>query len=158
MSDVILIGYDGSAAAEHAIRSARELLNAQVAIVVTVWEPALPAMPLTVGDGFTTVAEPDPETTQEIDDLSKSHGERIAMNGARLAEQAGFATEALTVPDARNVAETLAALATERQAAAIVVGSKGHSALHDRLLGSTSSGVMHRAPCPVLVVPAEREA
>jgi nucleotide-binding universal stress UspA family protein len=36
----------------------------------------------------------------------------------------------------------------------IVIGSHGHTALHDLLLGSTSSAVIKRARCPVVVVPS----
>jgi nucleotide-binding universal stress UspA family protein len=35
----------------------------------------------------------------------------------------------------------------------IVIGSHGHSILMDLLTGSTHEGVLHRADCPVLVVP-----
>ncbi|KXU34074.1 hypothetical protein AXK11_09105 [Cephaloticoccus primus] len=35
----------------------------------------------------------------------------------------------------------------------IVVGSHGHSALYDLFAGSTASGLIRRAPCPVVVVP-----
>lgn len=36
----------------------------------------------------------------------------------------------------------------------IVIGSHGHTAFHDLLVGGTASGVLKRAPCPVVVVPA----
>lgn len=35
----------------------------------------------------------------------------------------------------------------------IVMGSHGHTAFYDLLVGSTASAVLKRAPCPVLVVP-----
>jgi nucleotide-binding universal stress UspA family protein len=35
----------------------------------------------------------------------------------------------------------------------IVLGSHGHTAFYDLLMGSTASGVLKRARCPVLVVP-----
>lgn len=35
----------------------------------------------------------------------------------------------------------------------IVIGSHGHSALHDLVLGSTTHGVLKDARCPVLVIP-----
>lgn len=38
----------------------------------------------------------------------------------------------------------------------IVVGSHGHGAVHDKLVGSTSERVIHHAPCPVVVVPDPR--
>lgn len=38
-------------------------------------------------------------------------------------------------------------------AAYIVVGTHGHTAFYDLLVGSTTSGVLKRTTCPVLVVP-----
>jgi nucleotide-binding universal stress UspA family protein len=39
----------------------------------------------------------------------------------------------------------------------IVMGSHGHTALYDLLVGSTTHGVLMRAKCPVLIVPAAKE-
>lgn len=36
----------------------------------------------------------------------------------------------------------------------IVLGSRGHSLLHDLLVGSTARAVLHASLCPVVVVPA----
>ena len=38
----------------------------------------------------------------------------------------------------------------------LVLGSHGHGAVHDKLVGSTSERVIHHAPCPVVVVPDPR--
>jgi nucleotide-binding universal stress UspA family protein len=35
----------------------------------------------------------------------------------------------------------------------IVLGSHGHTAFYDLLIGSTASGVLKKAPCPVVIVP-----
>jgi nucleotide-binding universal stress UspA family protein len=35
----------------------------------------------------------------------------------------------------------------------LVMGSHGHNALYELLVGSTAHGVLTKAPCPVLVVP-----
>jgi nucleotide-binding universal stress UspA family protein len=35
----------------------------------------------------------------------------------------------------------------------IVIGSHGHTAFYDLMVGSTAAGVVKRAPCPVVVVP-----
>ncbi|MEI6466383.1 MAG: universal stress protein [Verrucomicrobiota bacterium] len=40
----------------------------------------------------------------------------------------------------------------------IVMGSHGHTALYDLLVGSTTHGVLMRAPCPVVIVPADQNA
>jgi nucleotide-binding universal stress UspA family protein len=39
----------------------------------------------------------------------------------------------------------------------IVMGSHGHSGLYDLLVGSTTSGVIKRAKCPVVVVQARQK-
>jgi nucleotide-binding universal stress UspA family protein len=36
------------------------------------------------------------------------------------------------------------------------MGSHGHTAFYDLLVGSTTQGVLKKAPCPVLIVPAEK--
>ncbi|HXQ81341.1 MAG TPA: universal stress protein [Opitutaceae bacterium] len=38
----------------------------------------------------------------------------------------------------------------------IVVGSHGHGALYDFVVGSTASALLKNAPCPVLIVPVSR--
>jgi nucleotide-binding universal stress UspA family protein len=38
----------------------------------------------------------------------------------------------------------------------IVMGSHGHTAFYDLLVGSTTHGVLKRAKCPVMIVPAEK--
>ena len=44
--------------------------------------------------------------------------------------------------------------ATRFQADFIVMGSHGHTALYDLVIGSTTHGVLKRAKCPVLIIPA----
>ena len=46
-------------------------------------------------------------------------------------------------------------LAKEHRADYIVMGSHGHTAFYDLLVGSTTHGVLLRAPCPVVIVPAK---
>jgi nucleotide-binding universal stress UspA family protein len=40
----------------------------------------------------------------------------------------------------------------------MVLGSHGHGAVHDKLIGSTSERAVHHAPCPVVIVPDPRHA
>ena len=58
------------------------------------------------------------------------------------------------MPDEVNVAETLARLADERDAAAVVVGTRGLGRVKSAMLGSTSRGLMHHTRRPVVVVRA----
>ena len=52
-------------------------------------------------------------------------------------------------------AHEVAGIARDTGADLIVVGSRGHSAIHGLLVGSVTSRILHIAPCPVLVVPPE---
>ncbi|WP_192900306.1 universal stress protein [Micromonospora sp. B006] len=53
----------------------------------------------------------------------------------------------------RAVAEALSAVATEHKASAVVVGSRGRTAMRKILLGSVAMATLHRAHRPVMVVP-----
>jgi nucleotide-binding universal stress UspA family protein len=46
--------------------------------------------------------------------------------------------------------------AEEFKADYIVMGSHGHTALYDLLVGSTTHGVLQRAQCPVVIVPSTK--
>lgn len=48
--------------------------------------------------------------------------------------------------------------AKKRSADYIVLGSHGHTAFYDLLVGSTATGVLRRASCPVIIVPRAKKA
>ncbi len=52
------------------------------------------------------------------------------------------------------VVEKILHEAGEQQADLIVIGSHGHGAFYDLLVGSVTNGVIKSARCPVVVVPA----
>jgi nucleotide-binding universal stress UspA family protein len=149
----IVIGFDGSPASQHAVREAASLLSAYPAVVVTVWEPGL-AYAASVPSSLDLPAAPvDVTTAAEIDDALDQRAHRVAEQGIALAREAGFASaEPVVAADESNVAETLVDVARERDAQAIVVGSRGLSGLKARLAGSTSKHVLQHADRPVLVI------
>jgi nucleotide-binding universal stress UspA family protein len=51
------------------------------------------------------------------------------------------------------VVKTILEEATKHEASMIIVGSHGHGAVHQLLLGSVSEGVLRKSPVPVLVIP-----
>ena len=156
----VLLAYDGSPAAQHAIRAAARLLGTSgKAIVATVWEEGLAVASMLPTTDFGMAPGPvDVETAMEVDDAVESHAKQLAAEGAALAREAGFAqTDAIAVADEVNVAETLVHLATERGADALVIGSRGLTGLRSRLLGSTSHAVLRHAHLPVLVIPRHED-
>lgn len=75
---------------------------------------------------------------------------RLAETKTRLAaEQVPIEVMHLKGPPVANITE----VAAERNADYIVMGSHGHTAFYDLLVGSTTHGVLLRAPCPVVIVP-----
>jgi nucleotide-binding universal stress UspA family protein len=53
--------------------------------------------------------------------------------------------------------DSILATAKDEKPSYIVMGSHGHSALYDLLVGSTTHGVLNKAPCPVLIVPRQKD-
>jgi nucleotide-binding universal stress UspA family protein len=152
----VVIAYDGSPAAEHAVREAGALLAGRPAVVVVVWKAGL---------GFEVVEPPtssigippaslDIRTALDVDRAMMERAERLAQKGAGIAHDSGFEAEGLAVADDMDtpVAETIVDVARERDAQALVVGAHGHGRLEEVLLGSTSREVIRLAPCPVVVV------
>jgi nucleotide-binding universal stress UspA family protein len=150
----ILIAYDGSAAARAATTEAGKLFGGIDAIVLTVWEPGLGEfmlIPDPTGLG-TTMAPYQPELAHEIDKASEHHAHAIVADGARLASAVGLHPLELIRQDSSDVADAILVAAQERGASVIVIGSRGLKGLRSKLLGSTSTDVLKRASCPVLIV------
>jgi nucleotide-binding universal stress UspA family protein len=155
---LIVFAYDGSPAAAHAMRVAAGMLGPAHAVVATVWEEGMAVSTVVPSTEFGMSPGPlDVETAMEVDEAVHAHAERVAAEGAQLAQSLGMDAEAVAVADEVNVAETLVHLATERGAEVLVVGSRGLSGLRSRLLGDTSHAVLRHAHLPVLVVPQHGE-
>jgi nucleotide-binding universal stress UspA family protein len=156
----VVIGYDGSPAADEAIRESSELLGRRPALVLTVWDADL---------GFELVQTPpgslglepaalDISAALEINRKLAEHAQRIAQHGAGLAREAGFEADGLAVADepATTVADTIVRMASERDAQAVVVAAHNKGRLSELLLGSTSREVVRRAEWPVVIVRESR--
>ena len=153
----ILIAYDGSPAARAAVRRAGQLFAPRRAIVLTAWDPRLGEMMLVpdpTGLGSTTMPY-DPALAHEIDREVEHTAREMAADGARLAAACGLDAQEVAVEDASHPADAILAAAREREVAAIVVGSRGHSGLRAKLLGSSSDAVLKGAgEIPVVIVHA----
>ena len=150
-----VIAYDGSEEAGAAIETAVALLAGRPLVIVSVWEPGLAqAMaPLRDPTGLSVVPS-SPAETEAIDRIQHEHAVRTAEAGAQIARDLGASAEPHSVPDLVDVAETVAAIADERDACAIVVGSRGLGRVKSHLFGSTSRELLRRTARPVLVVRA----
>jgi nucleotide-binding universal stress UspA family protein len=155
MDRPIVVGFDGSDGAVAAVRAATPLVATRSAIVVTVWEQALgdPVMWSSSLPGGTML---DPDTADLLDNAERARAQQIADAGVALLGPLGFTAEALATTDSGSVADTLVRVAAQREASAILIGSRGHGALKRLFLGSTGEGLLRHAGCPVIVVPVDR--
>ena len=155
----VLVGYDASELSKAAVRQAADLFPERPTMLVTVWEPGLATMALTpmgiYDAGLPAMIPPDPETAEAVDRAQREHASRVAAEGAELARSLGLAAEPHAVPDELDVADTLIALARERSAAVVVVGSQGMSWRRSRLLGGVSRKLIEQCDRPVLVIRGE---
>lgn len=140
----ILFATDGSPSAHEAQKEALELaqrLDAPL-LVVSVGHPAIPAVGYSAYGYSNVVAE-----------LTEAEHHRVKELLARVATTAGAANVPCSTVSADGVAvDEICRIAGERHAQLIVVGSHGWGAARRLFSGSVSTGLVHSAPCPVLVV------
>jgi nucleotide-binding universal stress UspA family protein len=138
VSRTIVVGVDGSGWSDHAVDRAIELASGLGDALVIAYAVEPP---------FRSVGDERREARSALEEIGRPVVERAV---ARAAE-AGVEAEAILVPS--RPAEALLALAAERDARMIVVGSASERPLTGLILGSVPHKLVHRSPVPVLVVP-----
>jgi len=109
---------------------------------------------LTVIQPPTVVAEYAP-LLQDIAEITAAGEKAAAMKLAKMQEK--LRSEFIECETVQLVGAPTAHILAEAErtgADYIVMGSHGHTALYDLLVGSTTHGVLSRAACPVIVIPA----
>ena len=153
MATRLLIAFDGSAAAEAAVRAAAALFPGARATVLTIHEPAFgAATAYRAGGGLMS-----PELVeQNVTDLERelvAEAEAAAAEGAELAVAMGLAAESAVARGARQPWEPILSAAADGDADVVVCGSRGRGAVARSVLGSTSSSLLHHAQRAVLIAP-----
>jgi nucleotide-binding universal stress UspA family protein len=87
---------------------------------------------------------------QAITAMEKEGMRKLGAVAARYAKSSGVKVDFAQVVGA-PVQEILAKAKSSR-ASYIVMGSHGHGAMFDLLIGSTTQGVLRKANCPVVIV------
>lgn len=145
----ILIAYDGSDVARHAIAEAAPLLEGRRAVVA-----AARAVDESVAahlEGHPDLETVDDDHPHEIDRVHS-----VALEGRRLAREAGLEAEAAVISAVEPAGDAIVHAAEQLDASLIVMGSRGRREIRSLLLGSVSHHVVHHARRPVLVIPSPR--
>jgi nucleotide-binding universal stress UspA family protein len=146
----ILFATDGSPSAAQAQSKAFELAQSLGAplVVISVAHAALPAVGYSAYGYSNVIAE-----------LTNAEHKRVKGLLAQVAETAEVAgVSCSTVAADGLVVEEICRKASDYDAQLIVVGSHGWGAARRLFSGSVSTGLVHSAPCPVLVVRSPQQA
>jgi nucleotide-binding universal stress UspA family protein len=150
---MILIAYDGTPAADHAIAVAGGLLGGGDARVVHVWQPVGGPQD---GPGLALPPAAVPTDDELHDQEAQARG--MAEAGAELARAAGFRAEGAAIRGAGSSARALESEIDRVRPALVVVGSRGLTGLKAVLESSVARHVGAHAKAPVLIVRCEPAA
>jgi len=140
----LILCYDGSEAAERAIRIAPVLVGRRrIAQVLYAYKPT--ERSLGVAQGMTG-GRIDAPVLGEVD------AQGIVERGVAIARDAGFEAEPLLLMADRPTAALVAETAEELDAPAIIMGTRGASGLKTAVLGSVSREVVNAYHRPVVLV------
>jgi nucleotide-binding universal stress UspA family protein len=139
----VMLATDGSPTAEKATETAIDLakLLGTELVVVSAWDIPFP----------TTGLMPAP-VNGELAKLSEEEARKVAAEAAARAEEAGVETR--TVVLRGFPVQEICVAAEKFTPRFLVIGSHGWGIVKRALFGSVSTGVLHHAACPVLVVRA----
>lgn len=146
MSDLIVVGTDGSETANRALAEGVRLAKALdcPVHVVCAYEPLRGVKIAGAPEGAAKVWEVRPD--DEV--------ERVAQQAAASVRLQGLEAETHTVTG--DPADALLEVADTIGATMIVVGSRGMHGVK-RMLGSVANKISHRAGCNVLIVATDRD-
>ena len=87
-----------------------------------------------------------------MDEAARTEAQSLADAGAAIAREEGLDARGEAVEAHGTIWPCIVRAADEKNAAAVVIGSRGLSAINSPVLGSVSAGVVHHSSRPVLVV------
>lgn len=145
----VLICFDGSREAAHAIEEAARLLRGCRATVLYAWR----STPETTARFGAPAAWTAPEDIAR----DRAHARGVAEQGAELARTAGFDATATLAHGALPAWAVILEVARQIDPDAIVLGTRGLTGMRAMVLGSTSHHVVNVSERPTIVItmPAE---
>lgn len=146
----VLLAYDGSESSAAAIAAAGRFLPGRRAVVCHVWSGVSRAIFHSDSSALPATLQ---DAAEELDQADATAAAQVAEDGTRLARAAGFEATPLAEREQRKTWRALLEAAARVDASLVVAGAHGLSGFGRALLGSVSTGIVHHASVPVLVVP-----
>jgi len=153
LAPTVLVCYDGSERAAHAIAVTAKLMPGAHAHILNVWEPIerivarYAALGPYFGDGVG-----DADSDLETDALA------VASVGAKLATDAGLAATPHTVEMRTSVWEAVVEAADRLDVDAIVTGTRALHGMREMLSNTLTHALLQNSRQPVLGIPSKDDA
>jgi nucleotide-binding universal stress UspA family protein len=152
----VLLCFDGSDDAGHAIARAGEVLGSRRAVVLSVWEPVAVWQPYDPATAITAPLSRLASSSLGLDEIARDLARERASAGVEMARRAGFEAEPRIAGG--KAWRVICDVAHELDAEPIVVGARGLSRVQSALLGSVSAATVQHARRPVLVIPRHADS
>jgi nucleotide-binding universal stress UspA family protein len=149
-----LICYDGSPSAKRAIAVARATLGHDEMVVLHVWSPPQAIL----ADAFSDPGATHIPPVERMEELALKFANKVLSEGRQLAAGDGVHPDARLERNDSSIWAKILDVAEELDAAVIVLGTRGRTAVQSALLGSVSNAVVHHSERPVLIVPTAAQA
>jgi len=151
MIEKMIVALDGSESARKALNFALDIAedcSASVLLVSIVPPLIIPTFVEPPADGFVL----PPETMNEYMEETRARYEEVLSQALKEIKENRPNIEVSTRLVEGRPTDQIVKIAEEEGPDILVVGSRGLSGIEELFLGSVSEGVVHKAPCPVLVV------
>lgn len=137
----VLVGYDGSSLSDKALQKACEFMDQDQSVqthIVHVVHPSSQAM-----NGYGSLY-------LDINKKLEEHAEKLLSETRK--QLAVYKNNCYFQILKGNIAKELTEYAQKYEIDLIIIGSRGHNAFNELILGSVSHHVLHYASCPVLLM------
>ena len=150
----ILLAFDGTDQASHAIEYAARYLRAGIVELLTAWEPSARQAARSV----TRVGvQPVGGSEDPAADPAYEEAQRVCNAGVQHAESLGLSARAHLVESATTISSAIIDAAHELDVDVIVTGTRALTGFRAWWTNSTADQIVRNAGLPVFIVPQENE-
>lgn len=147
----LLICYDGSDHAKHAIEVAAQLFPGAAAKILHVWEPIEHIVAR-----YAALAPFLGEASDEADAGLKSEAKSVAQEGSDLAKAAGLDASAHNATLENSVWQSVIEAADRLDVELIITGTRSLHGFQELLVGTLSHALLQHSRVPLLAIPVPR--